>query len=332
MGSGSGRIGRRSGQGPSPASFSRRILARALLMVLALALVPDLVPGLAPGLARAASGAGRILPAGLDIRAASALVVDETGVPLLAKSVHEQRPIASVTKLMTALVILRAGLPLDEPITIIEADRDRMRWSRSRLRIDRKATLPRDEMLAVALMSSDNRAAAALGRTAFPGGTAELVEAMNKEAERLGMTESRFADPTGLDAGNVSTAADLVKLIRAAAEEPLIRGITSTGSMQVAPYGDGATLEYRNTNPLVRNDEWHIKLSKTGYIHEAGRCLVMRAEIAGRRLDIVLLGAQGKLTPVGDSNRLRKWLQTHPQAARIDLHTCWGVSDPDCWE
>lgn len=320
--------GRHGGQGPSPVRSSRQVLTRALMLVLALALAP----AISPGLAHAASGAGRILPAGLDIRAASALVVDESGVPLLAKGVHEQRPIASVTKLMTALVVLRAGLPLDEPITITEADRDRMRWSRSRLRIDRKATLPRDEMLAVALMSSDNRAAAALGRTAFPGGTPEFVAAMNKEAARLGMTESRFADPTGLDAGNVSTAADLVKLIRAAAKEPLIRGITSTKSMLVEPYGDSATLEYRNTNPLVKNDEWHIKLSKTGYINEAGRCLVMRAEIAGRRLDIVLLGAQGKLTPVGDSNRLRQWLETHPQAARIDMHSCWGVSDPDCWE
>jgi D-alanyl-D-alanine endopeptidase (penicillin-binding protein 7) len=119
-------------------------------------------------------------------------------------------------------------------------------------------------MMAVALMSSDNRAAAALGRTAFPGGTQEFVAAMNREAARLGMTNSQFADPTGLDAGNVSTAADLIKLVRAAAREPLIRGITSTREMQVQPYGDGGTLEYRNTNPLVKRDDWRIKVSKTG--------------------------------------------------------------------
>lgn len=307
---------------PSP----RRHRGTSLSILLLLALV------LPAGSATAAGGAGRLLPAGLDIRAASALVVDETGSPVLAKYVHQQRPIASVTKLMTALVILGAGLDLDEPVTITEADRDRMRWSRSRLRIDRHATLPRGKMLAVALMSSDNRAAAALGRTAFAGGTPTFVEAMNREATRIGMTESRFADPTGLDAGNISTAADLVKLVQAAARQPLLRRITSSESMLVAPYGDDATLEYRNTNPLVKHPEWRVELSKTGYIHEAGRCLVMRAEVAGRQLDIVLLGAEGKMTPVGDSNRLRDWLQTHRYSPQAGMHSCFGVADPDCWE
>jgi D-alanyl-D-alanine endopeptidase (penicillin-binding protein 7) len=274
----------------------------------------------------------RIIPAGLDIQAASALVVDESGGVVYAKRIHQQRPIASITKLMTALVILGAGLPLDEPVTITEADRDRMRWSRSRLRIDRDATLPRGQMLAVALMSSDNRAAAALGRTAFPGGTPAFVQAMNEKAAMLGMTESRFADPTGLDAGNVSTAADLLKLVEAAARYPLLQTITGTESMVVQPYGDGGRLEYRNTNPLVKHPQWDVALSKTGYINEAGRCLVMRASVAGRTLDIVLLGANGKMTPVGDSNRLREFLEHARPPRRAPIHSCFGVSDPDCWE
>ena len=284
------------------------------------------------GAAFAAVPAERIIPTGLDIQATSALVVDESGGVVYAKRIHQPRPIASITKLMTALVILGAGLPLGEPVTITEADRDRMRWSRSRLRIDRDATLPRGQMLAVALMSSDNRAAAALGRTAFPGGTPAFVEAMNQKAAMLGMTESRFADPTGLDAGNVSTAADLLKLIQAAARYPLLQSITGSESMVVEPYGDGGMLEYRNTNPLVKNPEWHVALSKTGYIHEAGRCLVMRASVAGRTLDIVLLGANGKMTPVGDSNRLRDYLERARPPRQVPVHSCLGVSDPDCWE
>lgn len=279
---------------------------RAFLLVVLVSL------GLAAGGTRAADPAGRVLPPGLDIQSAAAMVVDAEGEVIYAKDIHRQRPIASITKLMTAMVLLDAGLSLDEPITIIEADRDRLRWSRSRLRIDRHATLFRDQMLGVALMSSDNRAAAALARTSFPEGTPAFVAAMNRKAAEIGMTESRFADPTGLDAGNVSTAADLVKLVAAAAEYPFVRGITGAHEMVVAPYDDESILTYRNTNPLVRNPDWQVQVSKTGYIHEAGRCLVMRAEVEGRRLDIALLGAQGKLTPVGDSNRLRKWLALAP--------------------
>jgi D-alanyl-D-alanine endopeptidase (penicillin-binding protein 7) len=313
-----------SGRIPPPATVTKPWIA--CLAAFALCLINSASAGVDD------FGELRIRPAGLDIRAASALVMDSSGGVLYAKGIHQQRPIASITKLMTALVVLGSGLPLDEPVTITEADRDRMRWSRSRLRIDRAATLPRGQMLAVALMSSDNRAAAALGRTAFPGGTPAFVEAMNQKAAMLGMSDSRFADPTGLDAGNVSTAADLVKLMSAASRYPLLRSITGAQSMLVAPYGNSDTLEYRNTNPLVRHPEWHVTLSKTGYIHEAGRCLVMRARIADRELDIVLLGAQGKLTPVGDSNRLRDWLEARRPPLTAKVHSCYGSRDPDCWE
>ncbi|MFN2165549.1 MAG: peptidase S11, partial [Anaerolineae bacterium] len=190
-----------------------------------------------------------------EIRADAALVVDESGRVLYAKHTRTRKPIASITKLMTAMVVLDARLPLDEPIQILEADRDTMRNSRSRLRIDRGATLSRGEMLAVALMSSDNRAASALGRTAFPGGKPPFVLAMNRKASALGMTDSHFADPTGLDGGNQSTAQDLLLLVRAAARYPLIRAVTSRERMTVWPYGDNENpisgLEYRNTNPLV---------------------------------------------------------------------------------
>jgi serine-type D-Ala-D-Ala endopeptidase (penicillin-binding protein 7) len=162
----------------------------------------------------------------------------------------------------------------------------------------------------VELMSSDNRAASALGRTALPGGKPTFVAAMNRKAQALDMTETHFADPTGLDGGNRSTAQDLVKMVRAAVQYPLIRSITSRAEMVVRPYGDEVTLEYRNTNPLVKDPNWQVELSKTGFVNEAGHCLVMRAIIGGQRLDIVLLDSAGKRTPMGDSIRLRKWLES----------------------
>jgi serine-type D-Ala-D-Ala endopeptidase (penicillin-binding protein 7) len=246
---------------------------------------------------------------GLNVQSAAALVVDESGRPLYAKHTHDQKPIASITKLMTAMVVLDAGVPLDEPLTIEESDRDLLRHSRSRLRIDRAATLQRWETLAIALMSSDNRAASALGRTTFPEGKPAFVAAMNRKAATLGMTETHYADPTGLDGENRSTAEDLVKLLRAASDYPLIREVTSRPSMEVQPYGDGGTLAYRNTNPLVRDPGWQVELSKTGFVNEAGHCLVMRTVIAGQRLYMVFLDSAGKRTPMGDSMRVRKWLE-----------------------
>jgi D-alanyl-D-alanine endopeptidase (penicillin-binding protein 7) len=212
---------------------------------------------------------------------------------------------------MTAMVVLDARPPMEEPIRILELDRDSLRHSRSRLRINR-AVLTRAELLTVALMSSDNRAAAALGRTTFAGGTPAFVKAMNHKARILGMVDSHFADASGLDAGNRSTPQDLVKMLRAAARYPLIRQATTSAQRTVQPYGHDYALTYVNTNRLVRNanPDWDIKLSKTGYIKEAGRCLVMQARIANRTLFIVLLNSVGKLTPLGDSNRLRKWLES----------------------
>jgi serine-type D-Ala-D-Ala endopeptidase (penicillin-binding protein 7) len=242
----------------------------------------------------------------LKINSASALIVDERGNRIYGKNTREVKPIASVTKLMTAMVVLDSGVSLDAPVTIIEADRDTLRHSRSRLRIG-QATLSRREMLTVALMSSDNRAAAALARTS-PGGTPQFVAAMNRKAQALGMHDTSFADSSGLDNRNRSTAEDLVKMVRASARYPLIREATSRGEMTVHPFADQSALEYRNTNPLVRNPEWHVELSKTGFINEAGHCLVMQTRIGGRRLYVVFLDAVGKLTPVGDSNRLRHWL------------------------
>ena len=243
---------------------------------------------------------------GPKINSASALIVDEQGNRIYGKNTREVKPIASVTKLMTAMVVLDSGVSLDAPITITEADRDTLRHSRSRLRIG-QATLSRREMLMVALMSSDNRAAAALARTS-PGGTPQFVAAMNRKAQALGMLDTSFFDSSGLDNRNRSTAEDLVKMVRGAARYPLIREATSRGEMKVHPFADKSTLEYRNTNPLVRNPEWHVEVSKTGFINEAGHCLVMQTRIGGRRLYVVFLDAVGKLTPVGDSNRLRTWL------------------------
>jgi D-alanyl-D-alanine endopeptidase (penicillin-binding protein 7) len=242
----------------------------------------------------------------LKINSASALIVDERGNRVYGKNTRDVKPIASVTKLMTAMVVLDSGASLDAPITITEADRDTLRHSRSRLRIG-QATLSRREMLMVALMSSDNRAAAALARTS-PGGTPQFVAAMNRKAQALGMRDTSFVDSSGLDNRNRSTAEDLVKMVRGAAQYPLIREATSLGEMKVQPFAGAGALEYRNTNPLVRNPEWHVEVSKTGFINEAGHCLVMQTRIGDRRLYVVFLDAVGKLTPVGDSNRLRHWL------------------------
>jgi D-alanyl-D-alanine endopeptidase (penicillin-binding protein 7) len=208
--------------------------------------------------------------------------------------------------------VLDSGADLDQTIFITEADRDQLRHSRSRMRTN-AARLSRRDMLTIALMSSENRAASALGRTTFPGGTPAFVAAMNRKAQNLGMHDTHYADATGLDGSNRSTAEDLVRLLRAAAQYPLIRQATTRAEMQVQPYANGSALPYRNTNPLVRNGDWQVELSKTGYVDEAGHCLAMQARIAGRRYWIVLLDSTGKLTPVGDSNRLRKWIEAGQQ-------------------
>lgn len=248
-------------------------------------------------------------PSALELRSNAVLVLDDRGHTVFAKNPTAVKPIASITKLMTAMVVLDAGLPMNEVIQITRADRDGLRNSSSRLATER-ARLTRGDLLLIALMSSENRAASALGRTTLPGGTTAFVEAMNRKARALGMTSSRFADATGLDGGNVSTAEDLARLVRAAAGYPLIHAATTRAEAMVHPYGDsGGALGYRNTNPLVRNPAWQVELSKTGYVSEAGRCLVMQARIGGRTHTLVLLDSFGKLSPVGDSNRLRKWIE-----------------------
>ena len=242
----------------------------------------------------------------LKLKSQVALVVDRFGNEWFAKEADEPTPIASITKLMTAMVLLDSHLPLDEPVTISKDDRDALRLTGSRLRYG--ATLTRAEMLTLALMSSENRAAAALART-FPGGETEFVRRMNLKARTLGLTRTRFTDPTGLDAGNVSTARELARIVRAAHRYPKIREATTRSSQDVRPYKNRGPLHYVNTNRLVRGDSWHIELSKTGYINEAGRCLVMVSEIRGQSLVLVLLNSYGKLTPIGDANRVRRWIE-----------------------
>jgi len=245
-------------------------------------------------------------PKKLKLKSASALVSDIYGNDVYAKDANKARPIASITKLMTAMVTLDAKLPLEQKITISKADRDRIRGTGSRLKYGAK--LSRKQMITLALMSSENRAAAALGRT-YPGGMQAFIRAMNKKAKSLGMQNSRFADPVGLKSGNVASARDLVTMVRAALKYPLIRKATTTRKMSVYPYKGKGPLRYGNTNRLLKSKDWEIRLSKTGYINEAGRCLTMQAEIAHQPLVIVLLNSYGKLTPTGDSNRIRKWIE-----------------------
>jgi len=240
-----------------------------------------------------------------NLRSASALVTDDKGNIIYGKDIDAVRPIASITKLMTAMVVLDSAVDLEQKITVSEADRDRVRLTGSRLAVG--ATLTRREMLQLAIMSSENRAAAALGRN-WPGGLQSFIAQMNQKAAELKMSRSRFADPAGLHGGNTSTASDLVKLVMAANRYPLIHEASTRQTLEVRPFSNRGPLTYNNTNRLLKNSSWNIALSKTGYINEAGRCLVMRASIDGKPVSIVLLNSFGKLTPFGDSNRLRTWM------------------------
>jgi D-alanyl-D-alanine endopeptidase (penicillin-binding protein 7) len=247
-------------------------------------------------------------PAKLKLASANALILDvRNGQPVYAKSADEVTPIASLTKLMTAMVVLDANLAPDELIAIDMDDFDYLKGSRSRLRMG--ATLSRDEMLRLALMASENRAASALARH-YPGGTTAFIDAMNAKAAALGMTRTRFEDPTGLTPNNVSTASDLARMVQAAAEYPLIRTYSTTPAHFVAVTPAGKTLGFNNSNALVKSDAWDIQLQKTGYIREAGRCVVMLATIASRPMVIVLLDSFGKYTRLGDAQRVKHWLET----------------------
>ena len=244
----------------------------------------------------------------LNLKSASALVISlDNGHALYAKNTQAVVPIASITKLMTAMVTLDAHLGLDDRITISEADIDEIKNTRSRLKVG--TTLPRGVLLHLALMSSENRAAAALSR-AYPGGHAAFVAAMNQKAIELGMWRTRFVDSTGLSSDNVSTAEDLAKMVAAAYHYQPVRNFT-TDTTHAVRLVNGRILQYRNSNGLVQNPSWHIGLSKTGYISEAGRCLVMQAEIASRPVVIVLLDSWGKKTRMGDANRIKKWIESN---------------------
>lgn len=245
----------------------------------------------------------------LDLHSSVALVLDqETLEVLVDKNAQAVLPIASLTKLMTSIVVIEAEQPLDEVLSITQADVDTEKWSGSRLAVGTQ--LSREEMLHLALMSSENRAAHALGRH-YPGGLAAFVEAMNAKAQLLGMSGSRFVEPTGLSSQNQSSARDLALLVDAAYQHPLIRELSVSQEHAVAV--GRRTLQYRNTNRLVRNPEWDIGLQKTGYISEAGRCLVMQAELAGRKLIMVFLDSTGKYSRVGDAERVRRWVEALPE-------------------
>ncbi len=245
------------------------------------------------------------IPDRLALRSAVALLVDaNTGEVLYDKNSRAVLPIASITKLMTAMVVLDARQSLDEPITILDADRDTERFSASRLPVGSRLT--RRELLHLALMSSENRAASALARN-YPGGDSAFVAAANRKAADIGMRDSIFMDGTGLSAGNVSTARDLAVLVAHAARYPLIARFSTDDRLTVrTAQGSRA---FGTTNRLVRNPSWDISLQKTGYINESGNCLVMRGQIDGRNLIMVLLDSHGRYSRLGDAQRLRRWLE-----------------------
>jgi D-alanyl-D-alanine endopeptidase (penicillin-binding protein 7) len=239
------------------------------------------------------------------LRSSSALVIDaDTGDIVISKNSEAVVPIASITKLMTAIVILDRGVDLEQRVVLSREDVRTVRRSRSRLRTG--TVLTRDELMMLALMASENLAAAALGRT-YPGGMEAFVVAMNEKAADLDMGDSRFVEPTGLSPNNVSSARDLAKLVRAAHDYPLIREYSTREHGTVRSFG--RPLAYRNTNNLVRSSYWEIGLSKTGYISQAGRCLVMRVRLSSKDLIVVLLDSWGKQSRIGDANRIRQWLE-----------------------
>jgi D-alanyl-D-alanine endopeptidase (penicillin-binding protein 7) len=240
------------------------------------------------------------------LKSNSVLVLDaETSDVLYSRQAERAAPIASITKLMTAIVVLEGGQPLDEMITITEADTARGRGVFSRLAIGTK--LSRGDLLHLALMSSENRAAHAVGR-AYPGGLKAFVRAMNVKGKELGMTSAEFVDPTGLSSGNVASPMDLSKLVIAASQNEMIQEY-STDDSHVVQVGN-LLLEYRNTDSLVENPAWDIVVQKTGYIAAAGRCLVLKTVIEGRAVVIVLLNSFGKYTRTADAKRVKTWMES----------------------
>ena len=241
----------------------------------------------------------------LDLKSNVALVIDqESSQVLFEKNANVSLPIASITKLMTSLVVLEAAQDMDEILEVTNDDVDYEKNSGSRLKVGSR--LSRSDMLHIALMSSENRAASSLGRH-YPGGLPAFVAAMNTKAKSLSMLDTRYVDSTGLSSGNVASAQDLAKLVRAAYAQPLIRKYSTDTNYAVAP--GGRTLEYKSSNKLTSNSDWEIGLQKTGYISEAGRCLVMQAMIKGRAVVMVFLDSKGKYSRFADAGRIRNWLE-----------------------
>ena len=252
----------------------------------------------------------RATPDALALRSSVALVMDQnSGEVLFQKNSSAVLPIASITKLMTALVVTDTHQPMDELLEVTEEDRDYERNTGSRLRFG--TMLTREDLLLLALMSSENRAASALGRN-YPGGRPAFVAAMNRKARELGMNDTHYVDSNGLSSSNVSSAQDLAKIVIAAYKVPLIRQFTTTTEHTVN--ANGRTLHYVNTNRLVRGGDWDIGLQKTGFINEAGRCLVMQANVHGRNVVMVFLDSAGNLTRFADATRVRNWLERNPHA------------------
>lgn len=245
---------------------------------------------------------------GLALKSSVALVIDQdTQEVLFSKNEQAVLPIASLTKLMTGLIISEAQLPMDEMLTISQADVDIEKWSSSRLRVGTQ--LSRRELLHLALMASENRAASALGRT-YPGGVSIFVESMNAKARMLGMNDTNYVEPTGLSSKNQSSAKDLALLVNVASDNDLLREYSTSTGYRVAV--GRRQLQFSNTNRLVRNPSWDIGLQKTGYISEAGQCLVMQARVAGRKLIMVFLDSAGKFSRLGDAERVRRWVESIP--------------------
>lgn len=249
----------------------------------------------------------------LDLASNVALVLDQsTSEVLLEKNANVTLPIASITKLMTAMVVVESRQDMDEILQVTDDDVDRIKHSSSRLRVGSR--LSRANMLHIALMSSENRAASALGRN-YPGGVRAFVTAMNEKARELGMTGTHYVDPTGLSSDNVATARDLAKLVMAALHYPVLRQYSTDTQYVVEP--SGRSLHYANSNRLVANADWDIGIQKTGYITEAGHCLVMQANINERPIVMIFLDSKGKYSRLGDARRIRKWLEQEPKNAVI---------------
>ncbi|APV52379.1 D-alanyl-D-alanine endopeptidase [Betaproteobacteria bacterium GR16-43] len=248
--------------------------------------------------------------------ASSAVMVfdPQSGRTLYSKNADEAHPIASITKLMTAMIVLDAKLDLEEPIALSNDDIDTLKGTKSKLPLG--THFRRDDLLRIALVASDNRAASALGRS-YPGGLPAFVDAMNAKAKALGLTNTTFVDSSGLSPGNVSSGQDLAKLVAAASGYPLIREYSTTPALDVTLPNSKRKIGFVNTNALVRASDWQIGLSKTGYISEAGKCLVMHAMIANQPIVIVLLDSWGKLTRIGDANRIRRWLEKNPEKLAV---------------